>query len=79
MTNFKCIKCKEEFYSQYGKNKKLCRKCSIHERNIKRRAKNKEKRNNHLCLNCGKRVEPKFIYPARCNKCIDKIKHENKI
>jgi len=32
----------------------------------------KERVKNHQCGDCGKKVEPKIIYPSRCKCCNDK-------
>ena len=63
-----CKDCGKEFDIKFRKKRDSCRDCYIKSKRIELR---KRCRDNHLCYNCMKKVEPKF--PSRCNKCRNKI------
>lgn len=77
MTRFICDKCKKEIYLIFKpRTIPLCRECQkkmSYERAKQYRTKLK---NNHMCINCYRKVEPVTYYPVRCNKCRKKQKEK---
>jgi hypothetical protein len=60
--------CGKEFINKLKKDRKLCRACT---ENKKRAELRQRCRDENLCYNCLKKVEPKF--PSRCERCRNKI------